>query len=92
MYLITSKLENVLIDRVVPLFPKYVQSQLFRPQGHVEVLIGLFNVDIFPLGPTPIAKALGICRTIFGSGYILAGSNRSLKQNKTTLSNEAQLI
>ena len=41
VYSITSKLEMVLIYRVVHLFPKYVQDQLIRPRGHVQQLTGL---------------------------------------------------
>ena len=82
--LINSKLEKVLIDGVVHRFPKYAEDQLIRPLGHVQALIGLNMLDIFPVGPTPIAEGLGIFQTFFGSGYILAGSHRKLKQKILT--------
>ena len=86
---ITSKLEKVLIDGVVHLFPDYTQDQLVRPHGQVQVLIGLNMLDIFPVGPLSKVEGLGIFQTIFGSGYILAGSHGSLKQPKFKLSQEA---
>ena len=92
VYSITSKLEMVLIYRVVHLFPKYEQDQLIRPHGQVQVLIGLNTLDICPVVPTPKGEGLGIFQTIFGSGYILAGSHRSLNQKKVRLSYEAHSI
>ena len=86
---ITSKLEKVCIDGVIYSFPKLTAEQLARPYGTVQILIGLNQLDILPKGPVLIDGGLGVFESIFGTGYVLAGTHPSLKQPKIKYSNVA---
>ena len=86
---ITSKLEKVYIDGVIYSFPKLTAEQLARPHGTVEILIGLNQLDIMPKGPVMIDGGLGVFESIFGTGYVLAGTHPSLKQPKVKYSKVA---
>ena len=79
---ITSKVEKVFIDGVIHCFPDYTIEQLARPYGEVQMLIGLNMLDIFPTGPTVRVDGLGVFESYFGTGFMLGGSHRSLKQSK----------
>ena len=86
---ITSKLEKVLIDGVIHHFPQYTEDQLVRPHGQVQLLIGLNQLEILPIGPVFKVEGLGIFESIFGTGFVLAGTHASLKQPKVKLSEVA---
>ena len=86
---ITSKLEKVLIDGVVHHFPQYTEEQLARPHGQVQLLIGLNKLEILPVGPVFKVGSLGIFESIFGTGFMMAGTHPSLKQPKVKFSEVA---
>ena len=86
---ITSKLEKVYIDGVVHSFPELTAEQLARPHGAVQILIGLNQLELLPEGPIRKDGGLGVYESIFGTGYVLAGTHPSLKQPKIKFSNVA---
>ena len=77
------------IDGVVYSFPQYTEQQLARPHGQVQLLIGLNQLEILPIGQVSKVDGLGVFETIFGTGVILAGTHPSLKQPKVKFSEVA---
>ena len=77
------------IDGVVHSFPQYTEQQLARPHGQVQLLIGLNQLEILPIGTVSKVDGLGVFKTIFGTGVILAGTHPSLKQPKVKFSEVA---
>ena len=76
---ITADLEKVDMGPVVDLFDdKVVEEQIKRPQGQVDMLIGLHVSSLFPIVENPKKDVVGDLRllsTKFGTGWLVDGQH-----------------
>ena len=82
METITEDLDTVDISPAARLFKGVNKSDLIRPVGPVDLLIGIHIVQIHPLFADPKKHIKGNLRMLmsqFGSGLLLDGTHKSIK-------------
>ena len=76
---ITSPMDHVFLDGIMHKFPDTRLSSLERPKGQVDLLIGLDRSSLHPKAAQSVGD-LTLYESLFGSGWVLGGSDPLLGQ------------
>ena len=90
---ITADLEKVDMGPAVKLFDdKVVEEQIKRPEGQVDMLIGLHVASLFPIVENPKMDVVGDLRLLskkFGTGWLVDGQHRVVAPSRMRLTSQA---
>jgi hypothetical protein len=93
--IITAPLGPIDIGHVYQFFPGISYDQVKRPEGAVDLLIGIHHADLFPTLEDRTKHRQGHLRlmtSIFGSGYLLDGTYPSIKAGQVLQDPESHLV
>ena len=79
---ICSNLKRINTDKFAHLFPSTSPSDIRRPKGKVELLVGNNYAGLHP-SKKCVSEGLVIYETMFGTGKILGGSHNQIKETST---------
>jgi hypothetical protein len=82
METITAPLGPVDVGYALELFPGYSYEQLRRPEGKVDLLLGIHQAGIFPMiadRSKHVAGDLRLLTSQFGTGFLLDGTHKTVK-------------
>ena len=88
---ITSPIDKVLVDGVMCRFPDIRPMMVQRPVGPVDLLIGLNRSSLHPKAVTNVGD-LTLYETIFGSGFVLGGTDPELKTHAVVFNAKANKL
>ena len=79
---ITAKLDRVDITPVLSLFPGLLYEEVYRPMGHVDLLVGIQEAGLHPTVPDRnVVDNLRLLESKFGTGKLLDGSHELLRSS-----------
>ena len=79
---ICGSIHSIKVKGLVHLFPQVNMNDIKRPQGPIQLLIGMGQADIHP---TRIASNEGLVlyKSLFGTGKIIGGTHRNIPHNES---------
>ena len=88
---ITSPMDRVLVDGVLHKFPDTRPLHVERPEGQVDLLVGLDRSSLHPKAIQSVGD-LTLYESIFGSGWVLGGSDPALKTSAVVFNSKANKL
>ena len=88
---ITSPLQRVLVDGIMHKFPDIRPLQVQCPEGEVDLLVGLDRSSLHPKAISNVGD-LSLYETLFGSGWVLGGSDPALKTSAVVFNAKANKL
>ncbi|WP_416879705.1 hypothetical protein, partial [Litorimonas sp.] len=77
---ITAEQPEVDISAVSDIFPGLDTSLVQRPRGQIDILLGIHVGSLHPtISPTDVVGGLRLCRSQFGTGVLLDGSDPRIR-------------
>merc|ERR1711867_292140 len=80
---ITAPTGYVDVRPTLKVFPEVNFHDILRPEGNVDLLLGIQDADLHPILANPTKHRLGKLRLLtskFGSGYLLDGAHPKIKE------------
>ena len=88
---ITSPMEKILVDGIMHKFPDTRAVHVERPEGQVDMLVGLDRSSLHPRAVHSVLD-LTLYESIFGTGWLFGGSDPALKTSAVLFSSKAHQI
>ena len=88
---ITSPMERVLIDGIMHKFPDTRSLHVERPEGQVDLLVGLDKSSLHPKAVQSVGD-LTLYESMFGTGWVLGGSDPTLKTSAVVFNSKANKL
>ena len=88
---ITSPIDKVVLDGVLCRFPNVRPAMIERPEGQVDLLVGLDRSSIHPKAVTSVGD-LTLYESVFGSGVLVGGTDPELKTNTVVFGAKANKL
>ena len=88
---ITSPIERVLLDDIMHKFPDVRPMMIWRPEGAVDLLIGLDRSSLHPRHLLSVGE-LTLYETMFGSGLVIGGTDPILKTSAVVFNAKANKL
>ena len=88
---ITSPMDYVRLDGIIYKFPDTRLSSINRPEGPVDLLIGLDRSSLHPKAACSVGD-LTLYESLFGTGWVLGGSDPALKQSSVVFNSKANKL
>ena len=88
---ITSPIDRVLLDDVMCKFPDVRPMMIQRPEGPVDLLVGLDRSSLHPKAVTSVGD-LTLYESIFGSGLLIGGTDPILKTSAVVFNAKANKL
>ena len=80
---ITAPMGHVDIRPALKVFSEVNYQDILRPEGDVDLLLGIQDADLHPILANPAKHQVGKLRLLtskFGSGYLLDGAHPRIKE------------
>ena len=80
---ITAPTVHVDVRPALKVFPEVNFHDISRPEGDVDLLLGIQDADLHPILANPTKHRVGKLRLLtskFGSGYLLDGAHPEIKE------------
>ena len=85
---ITSPIQKVNIDGIMHKFPDTRALDVARPIGQVDILVGIDKLSLHPKQVLNVGD-LGLFQSLFGTGWILAGTDKDLRSSAVAFDTKA---
>ena len=88
---ITSPMDKVLIDGIMHKFPDTRPLYVERPEGQVDLLVGLDKSSLHPKAVQSVGD-LTLYESLFGTGWVLGGGDTALKTSAVVFNYKANKL
>ena len=88
---ITSPMDRVILDGIIHKFPDTRPLHVERPEGQVDLLVGLDKSSLHPKAILSVGD-LTLYESIFGTGWVLGGGDPALKTSAVVFNSKANKL